>query len=158
MTSAQAAAQAQRIIDSIMYMTLATAAADGRPWASPVWFAAAPPSDFLWASDPGARHSRNIAARPEVAVVIFDSTAPIGSAAAVYVEGTAEELGGEALERAISIYSKRSTAVGAAERTLADVTPPARLRLYPATASAIFVLDAGDRRQAVSLDDLASPP
>lgn len=158
MTSAQAAAQAQRIIDSFMYMTLATADAEGRPWASPVWFAAASPAEFLWASDPDARHSRNIAVRPEVAVVIFDSTAALGAAEAVYVEAAAEELGGEELERAISIYSRRSSEVGAPEWTLADVTSPARLRLYRATASAMYVLDAGDRRVAVSPADLMPPP
>ena len=30
---------ARRIIDANSYMTLATADADGRPWATPVWFA-----------------------------------------------------------------------------------------------------------------------
>jgi hypothetical protein len=55
-----------------------------------------------------SRHSRNIAERPEVALVIFDSTAAIGGSEAVYVGATVEELGREELERAISIYSRRS--------------------------------------------------
>jgi uncharacterized protein YhbP (UPF0306 family) len=154
MTPGQAAAQAQRIIDSFMYVTLATADAGGRPWASPVWFAAARPTQFLWASDPEARHSRNLADRPEVALVIFDSTAAIGGAEAVYVEATATQLAGDELEQAIAVYSARSNAVGAPDWTLADVTAPARLRLYRATATAMFVLDEGDRRVPVSLDDL----
>jgi uncharacterized protein YhbP (UPF0306 family) len=158
MTSAEAAAQAQRTIDSFTYMTLATADSDGGPWGSPVWFAAASPQEFLWVSDPEARHSRNIAARSEVAIVIFDSTAALGAAEAVYVEAAAEELGGEELERAISIYSRRSMEVGAPEWTLADVTPPTRFRLYRATASAMYILDAGDRRVPVTLADLTSPP
>ena len=47
----------------------ATAAADGRPWASPVWFA---PDDggFLWISRPESRHSLNIAERAQMALVI----------------------------------------------------------------------------------------
>ena len=57
-----------------VYMTLATADADGVPWASPVWYATEDGRDFYWVSDPGARHSRNIAQRPEIAIVIFDST------------------------------------------------------------------------------------
>ena len=61
MTPAEAAAHARRIIDTFMYLTIATADDDGRPWASPVWFAPASPTEFLWASDPHARHSRNIA-------------------------------------------------------------------------------------------------
>ncbi len=32
-------ASAKRIIDSNQYMTLGTADREGRPWASPVWFA-----------------------------------------------------------------------------------------------------------------------
>ena len=153
-SATEAANQARRIIDSIMYLTLATADAGGLPWASPVWFAAAGHSEFLWASDPEARHSRNIAARPNVALVIFDSTAQMGCAEAVYVEVTAEALEGEELERGISVYSKRSEGVGAPEWTLADLAPPARLRLYRARARAMFVLQTGDRRVAVNLDDL----
>jgi uncharacterized protein YhbP (UPF0306 family) len=150
-------AQARRVIDSFMYLTLATADAEGRPWASPVWFAAADYTNFLWASDPEARHSRNIAAQPDVALVIFDSTAPIGRAEAVYVAATAELLEGGELARAISVYSKRSTLAGAPEWTFEDVTAPARLRLYRATASAMFVLDQGDRRVAVNLESLREP-
>jgi uncharacterized protein YhbP (UPF0306 family) len=154
MTPAEAAAHARRIIDTFMYLTIATADDDGRPWASPVWFAPASPTEFLWASDPHARHSRNIATRADVALVIFDSTVPIGGAEAVYVEAMAQELRGVDLKQAVTIYSHRSQDVGAPEWTLADVTPPARFRLYRATASAIFVLDSGDRRIEVNLDDL----
>jgi pyridoxine/pyridoxamine 5'-phosphate oxidase len=67
-------------------VTLATADAEGRPWASPVWFAHEGYRDFLWVSSPEARHSRNVAVRPELALVLFDSTVAPGDAAAVYVE------------------------------------------------------------------------
>jgi hypothetical protein len=40
----------------------------------------------------GARHSRNLAARPQVSIVIFDSHARIGMGQAVYVSAVAEEL------------------------------------------------------------------
>src|SRR5688500_9495102 len=63
---------ARTIIDSNAYMTLATADGDGRPWASPVWYAAAGYAEFYWVSSPEARHSRNLAARPEVSIVIFE--------------------------------------------------------------------------------------
>ena len=46
------------LLAAISYMTLGTADAEGRPWASPVWFAAPTPSELLWVSDPNARHSR----------------------------------------------------------------------------------------------------
>jgi hypothetical protein len=151
-------ATARRLIDGAMYMTLATADDDGRPWASPVWFAPAGYVEFLWVSDPEARHSRNLATRPQVAIVIFDSTVRIGAAEAVYVEAVAEQLSGIELERAIAIFSARSTAVGAREWTLADVSTPARLRLYRAAASATFVLGPNDRRVPVTLDDQSSRP
>jgi pyridoxine/pyridoxamine 5'-phosphate oxidase len=143
---------ARRLIDAMMYMTLATADDDGRPWASPLWFAPAGYTEFLWVSDPDARHSRNLATRPQVAIVIFDSTVPIGAAEALYVEAFAEQLSGAELERGIAIFSARSAAVGAREWTIADVTAPASLRLYRASASARFVLGPNDRRVPVTPD------
>jgi len=137
---------AQEILDHNLYMTLATANAEGRPWASPVWFALEGYRDFLWVSRPDARHSRNVAARPELALVIFDSTAAPGDAAAVYVEGRGEELGGQELERAIAVYSHRSEASGLAAWSAADVTAPALHRLHRATASAHFLLGGNDQR------------
>jgi uncharacterized protein YhbP (UPF0306 family) len=147
------AAAARRIIDALMYMTLATADADGRPWATPVWFAHDEYSQFVWVSDPSARHSRNIAARAEVGIVIFDSTVPIGGAEAVYVEASAEQLRGAEAERAVEVFSRRSTEVEGREWTLAEVTASAPLRLYRATASATYVLGPGDRRIQVDLGD-----
>ena len=143
------AAAAREIIDSNLYMTLATADTEGRPWASPVWFAHEGYRHFLWVSRPEARHSRNVAVRPELALVIFDSTVAPGDAAAVYVEGRGEELEGHELERAIAIYSGRSEATGLAAWSAADVTAPARQRLYRATASAHFLLRSNDERVEV---------
>ena len=40
---------------------------------------------LFWVSSPQARHSRNLAARPQVSIVVFDSQVPVGSAAAVYM-------------------------------------------------------------------------
>ena len=142
-------ATARRLINAAMYMTLATADEEGRPWASPVWFVPLRNSEFLWVSKPDARHSLNIAARPDVAIVIFDSTVRIGAAEAVYLEAVAGELSGSELETAIENFSAGSTAAGAREWTITDVTAPAALRLYRATASARFVLGPNDRRVPV---------
>jgi pyridoxine/pyridoxamine 5'-phosphate oxidase len=145
------AAVARELIDSLQYMTLATSDESGRPWASPVWFAHADYARFLWVSKPDARHSRNLATRPEAAIVIFDSTVPMGTGQAVYVEATVELLQGEDEERGIAIFSARSEANGGPAWTVDDIRPPAPLRLYRATASAHFVLGANDERVAVSL-------
>jgi uncharacterized protein YhbP (UPF0306 family) len=145
------ASVARDIIDSNAYMTLATADENGRPWASAVWYAAEGYAHFYWVSSPEARHSRNLAARPEVGVVIFDSQAPVGTGQGVYMSAIAEELAGTELDLGIGVFSRRSQAHGAGGWTREDVTPPARHRLYRATASEHYVLDDKDRRTLVSV-------
>ena len=139
---------ARRLIDSSSYLTLATADPDGRPWASPVWYAAAGYTQLLWVSSPDARHSRHLAGRPETGIVIFDSRAALGEAQAVYMAAVAEEVTGAQLERSIEVFSRCSQESGARAWTLEDVVAPAALRLYRATATETFVLDSiGDTRQ-----------
>ena len=142
---------ARAIIDSNLYMTLGTADEAGIPWVSPVYYASAGYTEFLWVSSPEARHSRNLAARPEVSVVIFDSRQPIGTGQGVYVSAFTVELKGEDLDRGIAIYSRRSTEHGAREWTREDVTPPSRHRLYQAVASEHSVLGPQDHRIPVTL-------
>jgi uncharacterized protein YhbP (UPF0306 family) len=132
---------AQSIIDSNMYMALGTADGAGRPWVSPVYYAPESYREFFWVSSPEARHSRNLATRSEVSIVVFDSRAPIGTGQGVYMSAVAEELTGAELDRGIGIFSRRSKAHGAREWRLDDVGPPAPYRLYRATASEHSVLD-----------------
>ena len=134
---------ARAIIDANSYMTLGTADAEGRPWVSPVWFSTADPRELFWVSDPDARHSRNIAARPQVAAVIFDSHAPIDTGEGVYMTALAEQLeAGEARDRALAVFSRRSVAQGGREWTSADLSAPAAQRLYRA---AVFEHSLVDR-------------
>ena len=144
-------AYARRIIDSNVYMTLATADADGRPWASPVWFAHDAHSRFIWVSKPEARHSRNLVVRPDAGIVFFDSTPRQGTPEAVYVEARAEQVSEEDEQRLIEVFSRRSESMGEPAWTVEDVRPPARLRLYRATAAKMFVLGEKDERIAVEL-------
>jgi nitroimidazol reductase NimA-like FMN-containing flavoprotein (pyridoxamine 5'-phosphate oxidase superfamily) len=143
-------AAAARLLAANRYMTIASADAQGRPWVSPVWYAAASDTEFLWASSPHARHSRNIAARPEVAIVIFDSTVSEGDAEALYLEATAQQVVDDQLIEAISAYSARSQACGNRAWTVADVEQPSRFRLYRAMATAQSVLGPGDERLPVA--------
>jgi nitroimidazol reductase NimA-like FMN-containing flavoprotein (pyridoxamine 5'-phosphate oxidase superfamily) len=140
---------ARAIVDANQFMTLATADGEGRPWASPVWYAHRAYTDFVWGSKPGARHSRNLAARPEVGIVIFDSTLVPGDVEAVYVEAVARELDGAERDEALAVFSRRSRTEGLAEWTLADITAPARHRLYCATARRHYILDPHDERLEV---------
>jgi uncharacterized protein YhbP (UPF0306 family) len=143
------AALARAMIDANQYMTLATADDTGRPWASPVYFAVAAYREFFWVSDPEVTHSRNLAVRPELGIVIFDSTVPINTGQGVYLSAVAEQLTGADRDRGIEIFSTRSLAHGADTWTLADIEPPAVLRLYRAVASECSVNRGGSVRTVV---------
>jgi nitroimidazol reductase NimA-like FMN-containing flavoprotein (pyridoxamine 5'-phosphate oxidase superfamily) len=145
------AATAKAIIDASLYMVLGTADEQGHPWASPVYYAAVDDREFLWVSRPETLHSRNLVARPQVSIVIFDSSVEIGTGQGVYMAATAEEITGEARAAALEVFSRRSLGHGGREWTLADVEPPAELRLYRATASAHYILGSTDRLLPVDL-------
>ena len=95
---------------------------------------------------PEARHSRNLAERPQLAIAIFDSTVEPYHGQAVYMSATAE-----IVEEGIEVFSAESLAQGMAEWTLARVTGPAHLRLYGATATEMWTLAEGDVRDPVQL-------
>ena len=145
------AALARAQIDDNLYLVLGTAGADGVPWAAPVYFAPHEYREFFWVSAPDARHSQNIAARPEVSIVIFDSTVPIGTGQGVYMTAVAGELDGDEQASALEVYSRRAVGHGGRAFTQDDVRGPARLRLYRAVAVEQFVLDEHDRRVPVQL-------
>jgi nitroimidazol reductase NimA-like FMN-containing flavoprotein (pyridoxamine 5'-phosphate oxidase superfamily) len=128
--------EADEIIAASRYMTLATADEHGVPWASPVWFATEDLRHFYWVSDPNARHSRNIVQRPETALVIFDSTVTPGHARAVYIAARAEQVAPDE----ITVFQRVSAAQGLEVWTEADVSPPAKHRLYRATATERYTL------------------
>ena len=146
---------AERILATNLYMTLATADASGLPWASPVWYAAsADRTELYWVSRPQTRHSRNLAARPQLALVIFDSTAPVYTGQAVYNAAVGGIVPDEDLDRGIRVFADRSREEGE-EWALADVQAPAELRLYRAVVRERWILDpdpdAGDKRIPVRL-------
>jgi len=151
-SAAAAAAAVRAILDANAYLTLATADADGVPWASPVWFAHAGYRELFWVSDPEARHSRNIAERAGVGVVVFDTQAPIGTGRGVYLRAIAAQVGDEDLERGLAIFSQRSRDQGGRAWTAADVRPPARHRLYRALVHEHHLGGRDDRRTLVDLD------
>jgi hypothetical protein len=157
MTDDQRLLTAQSIIEANSYMTLATADAEGVPWASPVWFAHERYSAFLWVSRPGTRHSRNISVRPDVGIVIFDSTVSEDDAQAVYLVVEAAMVD-EAVDDAMATFSRRSVARGGAAWGTADVTGAAAFRLYRARVLEAFILGPHDQRLPVQLTDAGPPP
>ena len=146
---------ARGIIESNRYMVLGTADAAGVPWVTPVWFAQSDHRRFIWVSSPERRHSRNVRARPEVSIVIFDSGVGVGRARAVYMSARAAELSGAELEHDVAFFDIASQAQGLTRRwTLEDMLAPAPYRLYRATVSQHWVLDpdsSPDDRAEVTL-------
>jgi nitroimidazol reductase NimA-like FMN-containing flavoprotein (pyridoxamine 5'-phosphate oxidase superfamily) len=133
---------ARMILDTGTYVVLATADAEGEPWASPVWFAKEHYRQLLWVSHPGARHSQNIAVRPQIAMVVFDSTVAPGTGQAVYMTATAERVSDPgAVEHGIGILSRVSVTQTGEEFGLDQVTGDARLRLYRASVREHSILD-----------------
>ena len=153
--------QARLIVDANQYMVLGTAAVSGQPWASPVWFAHANYHEYVWISSPEARHSRNIAERPQVGIVIFDSRVPIGAGQGVYLACEATLASDGDLDRLLDVFNRRSTAAGGAVLAQSDVEAPSgKFRLYRAVASKASMLakdGEADHRVRVRLAD-ESPP
>jgi len=152
---------ARGVIDANRYMVLGTADEHGHPWVTPVWFASEDYRSFHWVSSPAAKHSRNLAAEPRVAITIFDSSVPVGGAQAAYMKGVAEELTGAELERAIEIFDRVSRLDHGRAYALDDVQGSALIRLYRATVAEHWVLIPGrdpdrgsgiDRSERVSLE------
>lgn len=150
----------RRVIDANRYMALGTVEEDGDPWVSPVWFASEDYHTFHWVSSHDAKHSRNLAFHPEVAIAIFDSSVPIGGGQAVYMKGEAEELSGAELGRGLEVFDRVSQREIGRGWELAEVQGSALFRLYRASVSEHWVLIAGgdpkrgsgvDRSERVSL-------
>jgi Pyridoxamine 5'-phosphate oxidase len=147
----------REIVDNGLYMVLGTADASGVPWVSPVWYAPEGYREFFWVSSPDVEHSRNVAVRPEIGIVVFDSRQEIGTGQAVYMSARADELTGAEQERGMEIFSRRSQEQSARAWALDEVRPPEPLRLYRATVTEQWMLDKSgegpryDHRTAVTL-------
>ena len=129
--AADLAELARRVIDETKYMALGTADETGHPWVSPVWFACEDHRHFHWVSTHDTRHSRNIAARPEVALAIYDPSVAIGAAAAVYINANAQELTGAELEHGLEIFDRLSRTNDGPGWQISDVQAPDRAPALP---------------------------
>jgi len=104
MTNHDLTAHARALLEVNRYLTLATADSEGRPWTCTVYFAAAQRWEFYWVSAADAQHSRNLTGRPQVSLVVFDSTVEPCHGRAVYAVGEARELSSDELNRGLEMY------------------------------------------------------
>ena len=148
-----------RLLAQHTYLVLATTDVEGRPWATPLFYAAQQQRLVLWVSAPDSRHSRNIAEQPTVAITIFDSHAPIGGAEALYLEATATQVEDRDRDTALDTLNARLPARH--RLAMADVKAPGPLQIYRADVSRHFVLIRGGDQRFDNVTDMrlqVAPP
>jgi hypothetical protein len=134
---------ARAIIDESVYVVLGTADEHGMPWVSPVYFGSDGYLEFYWVSSPEVLHSRNIARRPQISMVVFDSRQPPGTGRAVYLDAVAGEVGDDELDPGLEVYNRRSVEraeLGLRRFGREQVTGAAAYRLWRATVSRSFAM------------------
>jgi nitroimidazol reductase NimA-like FMN-containing flavoprotein (pyridoxamine 5'-phosphate oxidase superfamily) len=120
---------ARRVLSDVHYLVLGTTEADGRSRVSPVYVTWDGSDDFYWVSSPAATHSRNVAERPAVSGVVFDSSQPPARTAAVYLTGAAREVPPDDLRRECA-RAFRQLSEGARPFAPEELSGEADLRLY----------------------------
>ena len=147
-------AHARALVELNRYLTIGTTDHQGRPWTTPVYFAATQEWHFYWMSETDARHSRNLAERPDVSLVVFDSTVPPYHGRAVYAVGQAHELAEGEVDEGLRAYPGPSRPE-VPPTTRDDVTGSSPYRLFRATAAELWVLCPREPRRPCSRHDLA---
>lgn len=129
---------ARSVVDGNRYMVLGTSEPDGRARVSPVYYTHDRHVDFYWVSSPAAQHSRNVATRPDVAIVIFDSSVTPSETQAVYLQAIAAEVReADLAEQCAAAF--RCIGGGARAFTPDELRGVAPLRLYRATVTEVAV-------------------
>lgn len=155
--NSDSAAVIREILDANLYMVIGTADGSGQPWANPVYFTAFDYRELQWVSHPDARHSENIAVRPEIAVVVYDSHAVPNEGQAVYMEAHAAEMTDsldfeQTLERFNYARYAEPTQHGLTVFDADAVRAPRSLRLYRAVVTQHYILEPDvDRRMPVDI-------
>jgi nitroimidazol reductase NimA-like FMN-containing flavoprotein (pyridoxamine 5'-phosphate oxidase superfamily) len=129
--------RATQVFAGNRFLVLGTVDDDGRARVSPVYFTHADHQDFYWVSSPDAHHSRNIAARPLVSFVVFDSSVtPAEGPQAVYVDAEAAEVAEADLpEHCARAWAHPRGNDGARPFGPDELSGNAALRLYRAVAT-----------------------
>ena len=148
---------ARQIFSKIIYATVATADANGRPWNSPVRHVYDNNLNIYWFSDKENQHSQNVRQNGNVFIVIYDSTVPEGDGEGVYIEAKAYEVDDpEEIRHARKI--KKGPDMDAPDDFMGD----AIRRVYKAVPQRVWMNDAQvkdgvfmrDYRVEISIDEL----
>jgi nitroimidazol reductase NimA-like FMN-containing flavoprotein (pyridoxamine 5'-phosphate oxidase superfamily) len=129
--------KARAIIVKTIYITVATFSKNRKPWVTPLYTAYDENYNFFWFSGKNSQHSENVRANNEVAMVIFDSTAPEGTGEGVYMEALVFELEDEQeIAHAIGCLDKRSHS---SPRDVFDFVDSSPLRVYKAIPQKVWM-------------------
>ncbi|MCY1140139.1 pyridoxamine 5'-phosphate oxidase family protein [Actinoplanes sp. Pm04-4] len=151
--NAELESHARELLDGNRFLTLATVSSGGQPWASPVYFSWAGEWEFFWVSAVDSEHSLNLAARPAVAITVFDSTVPPYHGRAVYAVGEGREVPADELDELLVHYPGPADRGGSPfqrEKLVGDSS----WRLYQAAASELWVLCPGEPGESCTLHDI----
>lgn|SRR3990167_5091914 len=137
--------KAKKIIEKILYITIATVSKDGQPWNSPVFSAYDESYNFYWNSWKENQHSKNIAENNKVFIVIYDSTVPERMGEGVYIQAKAFMITDEKeIEEARMLLSKRKSKPSSKLRSPAEFLGEYPRRVYKAVPEKVWVNGNGD--------------
>jgi Pyridoxamine 5'-phosphate oxidase len=143
-------AHAEELLATNRYLTLGTVTPDGRPWTSPVYFAADGLTSYYWCSTVDSQHSVNLARNGAVSLVVFDSTVAPYTGRAVYASGVAAPVTEGELDDALAVYPGPE-ARGGSSLDRDDVSADSPWRVWRAVATAVWVLCPRERGRPCDL-------
>lgn len=130
-------ARIQSILQANAHMVLSTADKNGKPWVTPVSYTFDNENCLYWVSSKASRHSTNVRARKEVAIVIY-MFEPLQDA--LYIEAEAKELVNESeIIGAIDVVNTRTPPEKYLVKRLSDVSGTATWRIYKAVSKVLYV-------------------
>lgn len=148
--------KARHIIEKNKYMIVATSDKKGRPWAAPVFFAFDNKYTFYFLSAVDSKHAENIKENPNVSIVIFDSTSPVGLSDGVQMEAKVSLVGEKDISKVIKTYCDRlfpDSSIPATQRYQPDEYMGAsEFRFFKVEIVMAYVTGV-DRRISIDLND-----
>ena len=135
--------EVNKILDANSFCTISTVTGDGKPWASPVFFAYEDGPKIYWWSDQESTHSKNIKANNEVFITVFNSQVSENDAIGVYIKAKARPLDDVySRDKAIKFYNKRAKFFELTEENTSGNAPT---RLYIAEPEQIWLNSEGTK-------------
>jgi hypothetical protein len=82
----------QQLLSRMPYVAVATTCPGGEPWNTPVVGYFDDELNLYWSSDTRSQHSKNIRHNASLFTVVYDTTWPLGTGAALYLQMRARKL------------------------------------------------------------------